>query len=58
MPAYSVTDPDTGKVRAVDTVNPRAARAHVAKRLVIKRLRARDVYDLAEKGIELETTKG
>lgn len=54
-PAYSVTDPDTGKVRAVETVNPRAARAHCAKRLAVKRLRAREIFDLAEAGIELET---
>lgn len=58
MPAYTATDPVTGHVRAVDTVNPRAVRAHCAKRLVIKRLRAREIFDLAEQGIELEVTKG
>lgn len=58
MPAYSVTDPDTGKVRAVEVQHPKAARAHVAKRLVVRRLSAREVYDLAEKGVELEQPGG
>lgn len=55
MPAYSVTDPDTGKVRACEVRNPRAARNHVAKRLKVKRLSSREIFDLGQQGVELET---
>jgi hypothetical protein len=55
MPAYSITDPDSGKVRAVEVHNPQAARAHAAKRLKVKRLGSREIFELAQAGVELET---
>ena len=58
MPAYSVTDPASGKVRAVEAKTPRRARSHVARDLVIERLSSRQVFELGQKGIELETPEG
>ena len=55
MPAYSITDPASGKVRAVEVKTPRRARSHVAADLVVKRLTFREVFDLAKDGIILET---
>lgn len=60
MPPYLIEHAEFKKPRAVEADNPRRARAHTAKEFGVRRLKAREVYELAEQGIDLIdiTTRG
>lgn len=54
MPSYLVSHPDFKKPRAVESADPKGARAHVAKEFEVRKLTPRECFDLAEQGVDLE----
>lgn len=50
MPAYRIDHPSFDKPRLVEADNPRRARAHAAKEFDVRRLDARQLFDLVSEG--------